>query len=87
MKSSAYLYAAEGLYSAEIDTLQKIDRFGIEAITGRRQFYFGELKRMIYAENIITAYRSRAQSDNWASWVNSNPKLADMLAEAEKLCH
>jgi hypothetical protein len=80
------LYASEGQYSQEIDTLSKIDRFGIEAITGRRQFYFGELRRMIYAENIVTAYRSRAQSQNWASWVNSNPVMADMLAEAEKLC-
>lgn len=41
---------------------------------------------MIHAENIVTAYRSRAQSKNWAEWVNSNPVLADMLAEAEKLC-
>jgi len=40
---------------------------------------------MIYAENIVTAYRSRAQSNNWAEWVVSNPGLADMLADAEKL--
>jgi hypothetical protein len=80
------LYASEGHYSQEIDTLSKIDRFGIEAITGRRQFYFGELRKMIYAENLVTAYRSRAQSKNWAEWVNSNPVMADMLADAEKLC-
>ena len=80
------MHASEGLYSAEIDTLTKIDRFGIEAITGRRYFYYGELRRMIVAENIVTAYHSRAQSKNWASWVESNPGLADMLAEAEKLC-
>ena len=41
---------------------------------------------MIYSENIVTAYRSRAQSNNWAEWVQSNPGLAGMLAEAEKLC-
>jgi hypothetical protein len=79
------LHASEGLYSPEIDTLAKIDRFGIEPITGRRYFYYGELRRMIVAENIVTAYRSRAQSNNWAEWVNSNPGLADMLADAEKL--
>jgi hypothetical protein len=41
---------------------------------------------MIYAENINAAYRSRAQSNNWAEWVNAHPLMADMLAEAEKLC-
>jgi len=41
---------------------------------------------MILAENITIAYRSRAQSSNWAEWVNSNPVMADMLAEAERLC-
>jgi len=40
---------------------------------------------MIYAENIVTAYSSRAQSNNWAEWVSSNPGLADMLADAEQL--
>jgi hypothetical protein len=40
---------------------------------------------MIYAENLVAAYRSRAQSQNWAEWVNSNPMLADILAEAEKI--
>lgn len=87
MKADAYLYASEGLYSVEIDALTKIDRFGIEAILGRRQFFYGELRRMIYAENLVAAYRSRAQSNNWAEWVASNPVMADVLAEAEKICH
>lgn len=86
MKSSAYLYAAEGFYSQEIDTLAKIDRFGLEAITGRRQFYFGELRRLTIAENIVRFYQSRAASSNWAEWTNSHPAQANMLFEAEKLC-
>jgi hypothetical protein len=40
---------------------------------------------MIHAENIVTAYRSRAQSPNWAEWVKSNPALADILSDAERL--
>ncbi len=84
--ADAYLYASEGHYSQEIDTLQKIDRFGVEAILGRRQFYFGELHRLIVAENILTAYQSRARSNNWAEWVSQNPKMANLLIEAEKLC-
>jgi len=80
------MQAGRGHYSPEIDLLRKIDRFGLESITGRRQFYFGELRRMIVSENIVTAYQSRAQSKDWASWVNKNPVMANLLAEAERLC-
>ncbi len=66
--------------------LQKIDRFGPEAITGRRQFYYGELRRLVYAENVIKAYQHRQGSANWAEWAQSNPILAAILSEAEKLC-
>ena len=83
MKSDAYNYASEGLYSREIDTLAKIDRFGLEAITGRRQFYFYELRRLVTAENIVIAYRSRANSNNWVEWMQSNPSMAKLLAEVE----
>jgi hypothetical protein len=85
VKSDAYKHADEGHYSPEIDTLHKIDRFGLEAITGRKQFFYGELRRMIYAENIITAYKSRAQSNDWAKWIKDNPTAAEMLAEAEMI--
>lgn len=85
VKADAYAYASEGGYSREIIKLQKIDRFGLEAVTGRRVFYYGEINRLIYAEHIVSAYRSRAQSNNWMEWAASNPRLATMLAEAEKL--
>ena len=65
--------------------LAKIDRFGLEAITGRRKFYHGELSRLIVAENIVMAYHARARSDNWAAWVAENPIMAELLAEAERL--
>lgn len=64
--------------------LAKIDRFGLEAITGRRQFYYGELRRLILAENIVTAYQTRKRSENWAAWAENNPVMAKILAEAEK---
>lgn len=86
MKADAYRYASEGTYSREIDTLQKIDRFGIEAITGRRQFYYGELRRLIIAENISLAYRSRSASQNWGEWARKYPDLEKILIEAELLC-
>lgn len=64
--------------------LAKIDRFGLEAITGRRQFYFGELRRLIIAENIVNAYRGRSRADSWAAWANENPGMAELLAEVER---
>lgn len=85
VKAAAYAYASDGAYSLELDKLHKIDRFGLEAVTGRRTFYYGEMNRMIAAENIVTAYESRKRSQNWAEWTQSNPRLAAILAEAEKL--
>ena len=71
-------------YSKELDTLAKIDRFGIMAILGRPTFYFGELRRLILAENILYAYRDRRKSENWAEWTESNPIMAKVLFEIEK---
>jgi len=43
---------------------------------------------MIYADNIVNAYRSRAASNgNWAAWATSYPKIAALLAEAEKIAN
>jgi len=66
--------------------LQKIDRFGLEAITGRKQFYYGELQRLMYAEAIVDAYKSSQRASNWVEWTQSNPYLAKVLVEATKLC-
>ena len=41
---------------------------------------------MITAENIMHAYQARAQAQNWAAWAADNPAIAELLAEAEKLC-
>lgn len=85
MKALAYAHAAGEGRSPEIGKLQKIDRFGLKAITGRDVFYFSEVNRLIYAENIVTAYEGRRQSKNWVEWATSNPVHAAKLAEAEKL--
>jgi hypothetical protein len=84
--ADAYRCASEGLYSPEIDKLSKIDRFGLEAITGRRVFYFGELRALETAERIMTAYASRARAQDWATWVKDHPGLANLLFEAERQC-
>jgi hypothetical protein len=84
--TDAYRHAESGRYSRELDILAKIDRFGIEAILGRRVLYYGELRRMILAENIVIHYRRRAASSNWAAYALDNPEMAQILLEAEKLC-
>jgi hypothetical protein len=85
--ADAYLYASEGRYSKELDLLKKIDRFGFEAVTGRKTFYFGELRRMMIAENIVRAYEGRAaHKGGWAAWSTDNPELSELLHAAEMLC-
>ena len=83
MTADAYRHANENKHSPEISMLASIDRFGLEAITGRRQFYFYEYNRLIIAENIVNAYRSRAESQNWSEWARKNPELAHLLTSAE----
>jgi hypothetical protein len=85
VKALAYAYASEGANSPEINELQLIDRFGLKAVTGRDVFYFGEMRRMVRAENIVVAYQNRKRAKNWAEWSTSNPREAEILAEAEKL--
>lgn len=85
--TDALHHASEGHYSPEITMLENIKQFGLEAMTGRRQFYFGEFRRMITASNIVTAYQTRKQSLNWDSFRQGNPRLADLLKQAEMLAH
>jgi hypothetical protein len=85
VKREAYEYASRGAYSPEIDMLGKIERFGLEAITGRRQFYYGELRRLLYAESIVNAYKSRARSKNWVDWVRENPGSTAILSDVENI--
>lgn len=85
--ADAYAFAEDGHHSKEIDLLAKIDRFGIEAVLGRKTFYFGELRALIFAENIANAYRARANAKNWAEWAAQNKVMSQVLIEAEQLCH
>lgn len=47
--------------------------------------YYGELRKMIAAENIVNAYESRQRSESWADWASKNTELAAFLAMVEKL--
>jgi len=54
--------------------------------------YAGEITRMIAAENIVNAYRSRDAyrvdgEPNWAQWAERNPSLARILNEVEQVAN
>ena len=85
VKADAYAFASESRYSPEISKLQRIERFGLEAVTGRRVFLFSEIRRLTHAENVVNAYQSSQRSKNWAEWSKTNPQLAEILFEASKL--
>lgn len=71
--------------SHEIALLGYIDRFGVMAVLGRPVLSYGEIRRMIAAENIFTAYKSRQASDNWGKWALENQKSDALLKSVEVL--
>ena len=84
MTAAAYRHADGGKHSPEIRILQYIDRFGVEAVMGRKTLFDHEMRRMIHAENVARAYRERL-GGNAAEWVKENPEMNKMLYEAQKL--
>lgn len=88
----AYRYAAEikdedtpPPQPQELILLSYIDRFGAEAITGNKVLGFGDIKRMVTAENIVLAYKDRKSSNNWGDWAAKNPSASRLLKKAELL--
>lgn len=79
--AAAYAYADGGPISNELLMLQYSDRFGALAVIGRTAGA-GELKRMIAAENVVSAYHERARAKEWATWARDNPDKARMLEYA-----
>ena len=84
MTAAAYRHADGGKHSPEIRLLQYIDRFGVEAVMGRKTLFAGEMRQMIHAENVVRAYRERLDG-NAAEWVKDNPEMNKLLYEAQKL--
>ena len=72
---------------AELLDLSYIDRFGVEAVYGRKELSYGEIRRMITAENVYQAIRSRnaAMDGNIAEWASKNKQAAKLLYEVEEL--
>ena len=59
----------------------------MEQVLGRKTLYYGEMRRMIVAENVFNGYLMRkSHTKGWADWAEHNKDLANLLFEAEKLC-
>lgn len=72
----------------ELADLSYIERFGVSAVYGRSFLSYGEIQRMMVAENIVQAYLSRKAAQNgtnWAKWAAENPRADDLLKEIEVL--
>lgn len=88
MKAEAYCFARDGSDPPkEYIDLGYIDRFGVRAVMGRDELAYREIQAMLTAENIISAYYSRSQTDNWAKWAQDNPQADKLLKEVEILIH
>ena len=84
MIAAAYGYASDGTYSAEIEAMKRIDRFGVHAVYGRPHLYEREMRQMIVAQNVISAYKSRSKATTWSAWVQDNPVEAELLHKAQQ---
>lgn len=70
--------------SAELRMLNYIREFGVEAVTGRPFLGYGELRRMMHADYIVTMYNSRKKATNYATWAKDNPDAAQLLFDASR---
>lgn len=73
----------DGPSPPEIELLAAIDRFGAASVYGRT-LRAEEIQAMLLVDNVVTAYRSRAASDNWAEWAARNPAANLLLTECAR---
>ena len=68
----------------DLRLLNYIDRFGVEAVMGRKVLYAHEMRRMIHSENLVNGYKERSKA-NAAEWVEKNQGMAKLLREAQRM--
>jgi len=61
-----------------------VERYGVQGMLGR-QLYYREVLKMNVFRNIVSAYKARAASKDFAAWAKENPNDAKMLGKAEIL--
>ena len=83
MMAAAYAYACgDGPMPRELQRLNAIDRFGVQAVTGKLILGSKEMRMMSIAENITRWYEERSRKEQWAV---DNPKEAAALTVAHRL--
>ena len=88
LTARAFRYAeGDGPAPAELEGAQLVDRFGAAAVFGKDLLSVRDMRRMSTVENIVNAYRARAQSENWAEWAQANPALSRLLNAAIRAAH
>jgi hypothetical protein len=63
----------------ELATLYAIDRFGVQAVTGRVTLRARDIRAMTVADTVVRTYRSRQNADSTAHWEWENPQMAAWL--------
>ena len=66
---------------AEVEIGAAIERFGQAAVLPGG-LSVRQARAIRYAGDVISAYRARAASDDWAKWAETNPAAAALLERA-----
>jgi len=69
-----------------LETAHAVNRYGAWAVYGR-PLMADEMRLMAMANDLETAYKSRAASESYATWAQKNPGLARLLGDAEALTY
>ena len=76
--TAAKRYAEGGGRSTEINLLNAIERFGVEAVMGRPVLYAKEIRRMVLAERVVRVIQTAAHAEDWAKWTREHPDDAEL---------
>jgi len=85
LKVAVYKYAEDpnsDRTPRDLVLLHHIDRFGVQAVMGRNYLGAGEIRRMIYCENLVRFHRSKTKAESWAEWAAKFPGPDAILNEA-----
>lgn len=80
MIAEAYAYAeGNGELPKELKLAQYIDRFGVEAVTGKKVLGARDIYRITVAENVVRAYADVKKASSYPAWANEHPEMAKLL--------
>lgn len=69
---------------AEWRLMRYIDRFGVAAVMNRQYLGAGEMRRMIYCDNLSSIFDSMTKAVNVVTWQREHPDEFAVYSEAMK---